>query len=62
MESSNTESSNESLLQRNRPNNTQVLKRYGNNKTFSKDFDKQVIAYAKPSVYNGFINKQFSGK
>ena len=62
MEGSNTESSNESLLQRNRPNNTQVLKRYGNNKKISTDFDKHVIAYTKPSVNNSFINKEFSGK
>ena len=62
MEGSNTESSNESLLQRSRTHNTEVLKRYGNNNTFSKDFDKQVIAYAKRSVNNGFVKKQFSGK
>ena len=62
MGSSNTELSNETLLQRNRINTTEVLKRYGNNKKISTDFDKHVIAYTKPSVNNSFINKEFSGK
>ena len=62
MGSSNTELSNETLLQRNRIHNTEVMERYGNNKNFSGNFDKHVIAYAMAGVNSKFINKQLSGK